>query len=299
MTNDQIRAFLAVVEHGSFRAAATALYKTQPTISSAIRTLEEQFEIQLFDRSSYRPQLTIEGEAFYRQAQTVHKQLDDLEALGYQLAQGLQPILHLAVSPMCASAQILQRVKELGYGKPDQQLDIKTEHLSGILETLQTEESDLAIGPSTGLDHRFEFKQIAEVRLVTVATPEFVNHQTELSQQQLRRQPHILLADTGTLSAFEHVNVIPGGQRWMVHDFQMKKALLLSGMGWSRMPYHMVYNEIERGELLAINVENFVSNTTLPVYLIRLKNKKLNQIAEQFWRAMTDMRKESPSDMQY
>ena len=63
MKLDQLRAFIAVVESGSFRAAAEAIHKTQPSVSAAVKALEEQYGIVLLDRDSYRPTLTAQGNA--------------------------------------------------------------------------------------------------------------------------------------------------------------------------------------------------------------------------------------------
>ena len=68
MKLDQLRAFIAVVETGSFRSAADSIHKTQPGISAAVKALEEQYGILLFDRNSYRPTLTAEGHAFFQQS---------------------------------------------------------------------------------------------------------------------------------------------------------------------------------------------------------------------------------------
>jgi DNA-binding transcriptional LysR family regulator len=56
------------VESGSFKAAAAKLHKTQPALSVAIRKLEDEFQLSLFDRSEYRPKLTAQGRVFHEQA---------------------------------------------------------------------------------------------------------------------------------------------------------------------------------------------------------------------------------------
>ena len=48
----QLEAFVAVVEYGSFSEAARRLYLTQPTISSHIRTLEEELHTSLILRTT-------------------------------------------------------------------------------------------------------------------------------------------------------------------------------------------------------------------------------------------------------
>ncbi len=56
--------FIAVIDHGGITRAARALYIAQPSLSQAVRALERQLGVHLFDRSGGRLTLTPDGEAF-------------------------------------------------------------------------------------------------------------------------------------------------------------------------------------------------------------------------------------------
>ena len=60
----QLRYALAVVDHGTFTAAAEACFVAQPSLSHAIRTLERELGVELFARIGRRTALTAAGEAF-------------------------------------------------------------------------------------------------------------------------------------------------------------------------------------------------------------------------------------------
>lgn len=68
MDLEQVRTFLAVVETGSFVGAAEKVYVTQSTVSSRIRTLEQQIGKSLFERSKRGAALTPAGEQFHKHA---------------------------------------------------------------------------------------------------------------------------------------------------------------------------------------------------------------------------------------
>ncbi len=76
MTIQQLTYFLATAEHGSFSAAARALYLTQPSISEQIRQLEGELGIALFARAGRELVLTEAGRRFRPEAERV---LADLE----------------------------------------------------------------------------------------------------------------------------------------------------------------------------------------------------------------------------
>lgn len=288
MTNEQLRAFVAVAEKGSFRAAADSLHKTQPTISAAVKSLEQQFGFHLFSRDSYRPSLTTEGQAFFRQAKQMLLHAHQLEKLGHELAVGMSPSLAVCLSPVCADYAELNRIKDFCDAYPSIRLKITTEHLNGVQEQLELGKADLAISPHYGLNKRQEFVETGQIEMVTVAAAGFGNldFSQQIKQRELYQFPHILIEDTSS-QPFDHVNVLPFGECWYVGDYQMKKALLLGGMGWARIPKHMIGHELDSGELALLEIENFSSRSHMPVYLIRTRRQPLSNLADCFWKHMT------------
>ena len=286
MTLEQLRAFAAVVQHGTFRAAADQIHKTQSTISAAIQSLEREFEIQLLDRSQYRPVLTSEGKAFYKQTRQLLADSSALEQLGHQLTTGTPQQLSIALSAMGTFPAGLTAIRQFVKQIPDVSLNITTQHLSGLPEQLDTDKADLAIGPYTGLTQDYEFKEIFSVRLICVAAPGYIKEQTAgttLSHKVMRQYPHILIADSGTRQIYDHINIIPGGLRWYADDYLVKKALLLARCGWARIPLHMVNHELRQGDLIPLQVENFANQSDVSICLIRKRDKTHSHLAIDLW----------------
>ena len=67
----KIEAFSKVYEHSSFSKAGKALYLSQPTISAHVASLEQELEVQLFDRIGRSVVPTKAGEVLYRHAQKI------------------------------------------------------------------------------------------------------------------------------------------------------------------------------------------------------------------------------------
>src|SRR3546814_8728473 len=72
----QLRYFLAVAETRSYRRAAETLAVSQPALSQRIKSLEEDLGVLLFARSSKGVALTPAGEAFWRGARQILRDLD-------------------------------------------------------------------------------------------------------------------------------------------------------------------------------------------------------------------------------
>jgi DNA-binding transcriptional LysR family regulator len=69
VTLQQLTYFLAAVEHGSFSAAAQALYIAQPSLSEQIKRLENELGVALFVRTNRRLVLTEAAQVFLPEAQ--------------------------------------------------------------------------------------------------------------------------------------------------------------------------------------------------------------------------------------
>lgn len=81
----QLRAFVAVVEEGSFTLAARRIFVTQSAVSHSLRTLEEQLSCRLLDRTGKKVAVTPEGELLLRRCKRVIFELEqatrDLDGL--------------------------------------------------------------------------------------------------------------------------------------------------------------------------------------------------------------------------
>lgn len=73
----QLQYFCAVTRLHSITKAAAELYVTQPAISSAIKELEKEFSINLFNRTKNHLTLTKEGELFYQKAVVLLEQYNN------------------------------------------------------------------------------------------------------------------------------------------------------------------------------------------------------------------------------
>jgi len=100
MTLDQIRTFVTVADSGSFRSGAARLLRVQSAVSHAIANLEAELELQLFDRSGYRPVLTPEGEALLAHARDILLRADAMRARARALGAGVELELALVVDTL-------------------------------------------------------------------------------------------------------------------------------------------------------------------------------------------------------
>lgn len=78
LSSRDLRAFVALIEEGSFTRAAQRVHLSQPAFSALVQSLEDSFGARLFDRTTRRVALTAEGKLLEESARRL---LADLEAM--------------------------------------------------------------------------------------------------------------------------------------------------------------------------------------------------------------------------
>ncbi|MGQ3674549.1 LysR substrate-binding domain-containing protein [Xanthobacter sp. TB0139] len=98
-----LRAFVEVVRQGGFSNAAKLLFATQPTISKAVKQLEDELGVPLLDRVGHRSVMTAAGEIVYRRALSMLTEREDLLAELADLRGLKAGSLRLGLPPLGAS----------------------------------------------------------------------------------------------------------------------------------------------------------------------------------------------------
>lgn len=138
----QLQAFLAVVEHGGFTAAARATHTVQSNISTHVARLERELEATLIDRSTGRP--TEEGEAVLTRVRRIQTELASLQADVSSLRGSPRGTVRIGIIGTTARWLTPILVEALAVESPDIQL-VVTEGTTRSLE-LRLLDGELDVG---------------------------------------------------------------------------------------------------------------------------------------------------------
>lgn len=108
MTITQLQYVLAVAEHKNFTLAAEKCFVTQPTLSMQIQKVEEELDIQIFDRTKKPIQLTEIGQKIVSQAKNIVNEADRIKDIvdqqkgfiGGEFKLGIIPTVMPTLLPM-------------------------------------------------------------------------------------------------------------------------------------------------------------------------------------------------------
>lgn len=108
MKPHQLKAFLCVAQQRSIRRAAEALFVTQPAVSRAIRELEAELDVPLFERGPQGVTLTRYGEAFHLRARLLVEEAERARDELRQIRDGQLGCVRIAASSVPAVALLPQ-----------------------------------------------------------------------------------------------------------------------------------------------------------------------------------------------
>jgi len=155
MTLTELKYIVAVAREKHFGRAAEACFVSQPTLSVAIKKLEDELEVKLFERSANEVAVTPLGEEIVRQAQSVLEQAAAIKEIAKRGKDPLAGPLRLGVIYTIGPYLLPDLVRQAIARTPQMPLMLQENFTARLLEMLRTGEIDCAIMaepfPDTGL----------------------------------------------------------------------------------------------------------------------------------------------------
>lgn len=286
----QLQTLDAVVRGGSFQAGAKTLHRSHPSVINLMRSLEEQVGFTLFDRSGYRTRLTEAGEAFYKHALRVLREQAELEGLAGFLQEGNEARLRIVIGDVTPLDETLQVLRGFAQRYPHVQLDLDFENLSGPRERLLDGEADLIIHHVDPSDPRFECQKIAEVKIIPVVAPGFLEFDPDTNRRYaaLRSYTQCIIRDTARKAKKENYFVLDDAHCITVADQHTKKSIIVQGMAWGHMPDFMVAKELEEGTLISIE-GRWIKGTVVDIVVARVAGEYRGVMARKLWGHFSDI----------
>jgi DNA-binding transcriptional LysR family regulator len=118
VTINQLRAFVAVCDQGSFSGAARKLNRAQSAISHAIKALESAFDVELFERNTRKATLTAAGRSLLPDARAVISRTEEMKTRAVSIAEAGVPQVSIAVDTYFPRTHLIECLRSLQAGFP-------------------------------------------------------------------------------------------------------------------------------------------------------------------------------------
>lgn len=251
ITLDQWQAFIAVVDAGSYAAAADVVHKTQSSVSYAVQKIESQLDISLFEIQGRKAVLTPAGAILCRRARHLVDEAQRVERAAGRLAEGWEAELRIAVEIVFPTWRLLQCLEAFAQDCPDTQLELHESVLGGTDELLLSGAVDLAV--CTHVPPGFLGDLLMPVNFIAVAAPThpLLQLDREVTLEDLRQHRHLMIRDSGA-SRTRTVAWQGAQTRWTVSHKATSIRAARMGLGFAWYPEEVIREELASGQLVPL-----------------------------------------------
>jgi DNA-binding transcriptional LysR family regulator len=245
MRFEDLEAFLAVADSGSFSAAAASLHITQPAMSKRIAQLESRLNVLLFDRVGKRVHLTDAGRLLMPRARLLLSGLADVERAMGNLQDRIAGTLRLATSHHIGLHRMAPVLRSYSRRHPEVQLDIRFEDSEAAHELVRQAASELAVVTlNPAGDSQLEYHVLWDDPLCFVVAPDHaLSRRRSVTLSDLAAEPVVLPGPstyTGRIvAALFDAEDLSLAATLSTNYLETISMLVGIGLGWSVLPRSM------------------------------------------------------------
>lgn len=270
MQLNEVQAFVAICDHGSFRAAADSIHITQPAISKRLAALEMRLGHKLFDRVGRGSMLTQAGQAYLPYARRLLIEVENSNRALDNLSAKVGGYLGLALSHHIALHRIPPVLRTFRKKYPTVDLDIEFLGSETACHAIAGGHLELAVitlpQPALpGLEQREIWRDDMQI---LVAPEHPLAQQKVLTPEALKDYP-ALLPDESTYTyrviakALLAHGVVPD-LRQSSNYLETLKMLASVGLGWTALPKNMVDASLRPLNFPQLNLQRSLGSVRHP-----------------------------------
>ncbi|MBV4457098.1 LysR family transcriptional regulator [Pseudomonas sp. COR58] len=276
-SSDSIELFLAVIERGSFSAAARALGKVPSAVSMGIGNLEAELGYPLFDRRHREPQPTAMALSLVPHARLIAEQLKQLQVHAVQLSLGLESRLSIGVAADIDRRRLMAAIKVLAGRHPLLDVEVLTAPQDDVLAMLHSGRVSVCLafaGLSMNVLERFQFVG-SERMIATLAADSPLWQGQDLFLEDLVHVRQIVVASRDLPVSDTRPRVAES--HWRTDSLATALEMVEAGLGWGNFPLSVMQPWLDAGRLKRLNFRNIENGLVLPVHAVWLRRQPLQK----------------------
>jgi DNA-binding transcriptional LysR family regulator len=270
MNTSDLNLFIRIVETGSLTETAKQLNITPAAVSSALRRLEKQLDLQLFIRTTRQLRITSQGEQFLFHCRQALSALEQGRIAAHQMQGRISGTLRLSVSSDLGRNIVLPWIDELLDLHPDLSVDLT---VGDSLSDFFLDQVDVALRYGKPEDSTMVSFHIATMNRITCASPDYIANFGGLSDPDDLRTHNCLLYRRGgrLFDNWEYIDdagshKIRVDSNRVSNDTDIVRRWAVSGKGIVNRAEIDVVSDLRNGELVQL-LSGFQS-PSVELYLI-------------------------------
>jgi DNA-binding transcriptional LysR family regulator len=267
-----IRAFVKVVEVGSFAEAARQTGTVKSVISKRVSQLEEYLELQLIQRSTRRLTITDGGAEFYERSIPLLAGLEEAKESVSSVEWGLTGNFKVSCISSFAAAYLAADLCEFQREHPD--LTIELQQHDRFCDPVQ-EGFDICIQPKGPTRGTLEKVDILSLRRLIVATPSYIQQNgqplkpKDIKSHRFAHNNHISPESIIWFQKDGQTIEVPIKPDILTNTIWMMHAAVMQGRHMAMMPAFFIEKELVTGKLLPILPDFKIPSAQLSVFYKR------------------------------
>lgn len=271
----QLRAFVAVVEHGSFSEAARVMGLSQPAVTMQIQALESDLGVTLLERRYRRVEMTEAGRTLLPYARAVLGQLEAAREEIEHLAGSVGGHLRLAASTTPGQYVLPKLLGSFLRAHPEAGVSLRIHDTAEVVDAVESGEAHLGMTGAQIAGSRVEHEAMGSDSLVLLCPPDSHLVGTKgLTLADVAEEPFIVRENgSGTRMMFEETlqagGIEPTELR-VVLELGTSEAIVNAiegGMGVGVVSRWMAEKALKLGTVVEIPVPEFPVER--PFYVVR------------------------------
>lgn len=253
---DQLQVFVRVTESGSFSAAARELHRAQSAVSYAIKSLEEELGVELFDRSSRRPTLTPAGQDLLSDVKAVEAQVGVLRRRANIMASGMEASVAVVLDSFLPQEELFPSFRRFEEAFPSTQLVLHFETLGAVPALIDARKCVIGFSSMPQASPASLVQQeVGNVEMaMVVGSAHELASECVIAVEELYRHAQVVVTDRSSLTTGKDHGVF-SSRTWRVADPRTKLALVEAGFGYGSLPSHMCKSGLSEGRLALLRME--------------------------------------------
>jgi LysR family nitrogen assimilation transcriptional regulator len=248
-----LRYFVQIVDSQSLSGAARILGVAQPALSQQIAQLEAQLGLMLLTRSVRGVQATQCGEAFYKQAKSILRQLADIPAIiaasDEEEVGSVSIGLPASIASVIGDSLIVRITERL----PRVSLEVSEFPSSYLAELLSTARLELAVLVSDSIPRGVKSEVLLKEDILVVGKPDVLPSSSSISLERLASMPLIGPPQANDLrrridEAFAAIGLYPFYQ-CQIDGTALATRAIKRGLGVSLIPWSAAHQDLTSGAL--------------------------------------------------
>ncbi|WP_137937517.1 LysR substrate-binding domain-containing protein [Chitinivorax sp. B] len=249
----------AIERRGSFAAAADELYRVPSAITYAVQKLEQDLDLQIFDRSGHRAKLTPAGTELLREGRQLLDAANMLECRVKRIATGWETELRIALTDLIEPSRLFPIIRAFDQSGGATRIRIASEVFGGVWDALVSGRADIAIGavddgPAGG---GYATRELGSVHFEFAAAPQhpICREPLPLSPEAIRRYRAISAADSSRSLSPRTSGLLTGQDVLTVPSMCFKAEAQAAGLGVGFLPAGLAKRLAAAGRIRILEVQ--------------------------------------------